>query len=79
MAARDGTTNALGLPFAEVFQPLFGAGSAAQFRAHAAALGLVLHDVDLPNLRDDVDTAEDLERVAGRGGPRTRALAPLRV
>jgi 2-phospho-L-lactate guanylyltransferase len=78
-AARDGTTNALGLPFAEVFQPLFGAGSAAQFRAHAAALGLVLHDVDLPNLRDDVDTPEDLERLAGRGGPRTRALAPLRV
>src|SRR4051794_39987462 len=66
VAARDGTTNALGLPFAEVFQPLFGAGSAAQFRAHAAALGLVLHDVDLPNLRDDVDTREDLERIAGR-------------
>lgn len=75
VAARDGTTNALGLPFAEVFQPLYGRGSAAQFRAHAAALGLVLHDVELPNVRDDVDTAADLERVGPRAGGRTRALA----
>jgi 2-phospho-L-lactate guanylyltransferase len=75
--ARDGTTNALGLPFAEVFQPLYGPGSAAQFRAHAEALGLVLHRLDLPNLRDDVDTQADLERVCGRGGARTRALAGI--
>jgi 2-phospho-L-lactate guanylyltransferase len=72
--AVDGTTNALGLPFAEVFQPLYGPGSAAQFRAHARALGLFLHDLDLANLREDVDTAEDLRRIGPRGGPRTRAL-----
>ncbi len=75
VAAADGTTNALGLPFAEVFQPLYGPGSAAQFRAHAAALGLVLHDLELPNLRADVDTASDLARVAPRARARTRALA----
>ena len=63
VAAEDGTTNALGLPSAEVFRPLYGPGSAARFRAHAAALGLDVHDLDLPNLRDDVDTAADLERL----------------
>ena len=78
VSARDGTTNALGLPFAEVFQPLYGPGSAAQFRAHAAAVGLVLHDLELPNLRDDVDTASDLERIGLRGGARTSALAIVR-
>ena len=74
VAAADETTNALGIPYAEVFQPLYGPGSAAQFRAHAVALGLFLHDLDLPNLRDDVDTAADLRRIGPRGGPRTRAL-----
>jgi 2-phospho-L-lactate guanylyltransferase len=77
VAAGDGTTNALALPFAEVFQPLYGPGSAAQFRAHAAALALVLHDLRLPNLRDDVDTADDLARIGPRGGRRTRALAEI--
>ena len=77
VAAGDDTTNALGLPFAEVFQPLYGPGSAAQFRAHAAQLGLVHHDLDLPNLCDDVDTAADLARVGVRAGGRTRALATL--
>jgi len=75
--ARDGTTNALGLPYAEVFQPLYGPGSAAQFRAHAAALALVLHELELPNLRDDVDTADDLERIGLRAGSRTRSLARI--
>ena len=55
------------------FEPLYGPGSAARFRAHAAALGLDVHDLDLPNLRDDVDTVADLERRLG-----TRALR-LRV
>jgi 2-phospho-L-lactate guanylyltransferase len=77
VAAGDGTTNALGLPSAEVFQPLYGAGSAGQFRAHAAALGLVLHDLELPTLREDVDTAADLEQIGLRAGARTRALATL--
>src|SRR5689334_19817776 len=31
----DGTTNALSLPEPGVFQPLYGPGSAARFRAHA--------------------------------------------
>lgn len=74
VAAPDGTTNALALPWPEVFQPLYGPGSAGQFRAHAAALGLVWHDIALPNVRRDVDTADDLVRLAGRAGPRTRAL-----
>ncbi len=79
-AAGDGTTNALGLPYAAVFRPLYGPGSALRFRAHAARLGLVPHDLVLPNLRDDVDTAADLERVGVGAGPRTRALATaLRV
>lgn len=72
--ARDGTTNALSLPYAEAFRPLFGPGSAARFRAHARALGLMLDDLDLRNLVDDVDTGADLDRVGPRAGPRTRAL-----
>jgi len=75
--APDGTTNALGLPFAEVFVPLFGRGSAAQFRAHARALGLVCHDIGLRNLQDDVDTVEALERIGPRAGPRTRTLLAM--
>ena len=72
--ARDGTTNALGLPYPEVFEPLYGPRSAAQFRAHAAALGLPSEDLELRNLVDDVDTLADLERVGPRAGRRTRAL-----
>ena len=74
VAAADATTNALGLPYAEVFQSLYGPGSAAQFRAHALSLGLHIHDLSLPNLCHDVDTVEDLERIGRRGGSRTRAL-----
>ena len=73
--ARDGTTNALGLPYAEVFQPLYGPRSAAQFRAHAVALALPFEDLTLKNLVEDVDTIADLERVGMRSGSRTRALA----
>ena len=65
-AAADGTTNALGLPSAEVFRPLYGPGSAARFRAHAAFLGLAVVDLELPNLRDDIDTADDLDRAGLR-------------
>ena len=74
VAARDGTTNALALPYAEVFQPLYGPGSAARFRAHARALALPLEDLALRNLVDDVDTIADLERIGPRAGARTRAL-----
>ena len=69
----DGTTNALSLPAPTVFAPLFGTGSADRFRAHAQKLGLECVSVALPNVRDDVDTLEDLERLQLRVGPRTQA------
>jgi 2-phospho-L-lactate guanylyltransferase len=71
--AGDGTTNALSLPVPGAFAPLYGAGSAARFRARAAELGLETVSADIPNLADDVDTLEDLERLRLRCGPRTRA------
>ena len=74
VAAADGTTNALSIPDPAMFQPLYGPGSAARFRA------LGLDPLDLPNLVDDVDTFADLERITDRVGPRTReALESLRV
>ena len=76
--ALDGTTNALSLPSAGAFAPLYGRGSSDRFRAHAATLGLEAVSVSLPNLADDVDTMEDLGRLELRAGPRTRAcLAEL--
>jgi 2-phospho-L-lactate guanylyltransferase (CobY/MobA/RfbA family) len=69
--ARDGTTNALALSSPRLFADLYGAQSAARFRAHAPCA-----TVSIPNLVDDVDTMSDLERVAGRVGPHTaEALA----
>jgi 2-phospho-L-lactate guanylyltransferase (CobY/MobA/RfbA family) len=67
--AADGTTNALSLADADLFEPLYGAGSAARFRAAAPARTL-----EIPNLADDVDTAGDLARLNGRLGPNTRAV-----
>lgn len=68
-AAADGTTNALALSSDELFEPLYGPGSAHRYAALApAAL------VDAPNLVDDVDTVADLTRLAERLGPQTRAL-----
>jgi len=76
--ARDGTTNALSLPSAGAFAPLYGSRSSDRFRAHAATLGLQAVSVALPNLADDVDTMEDLARLQRRAGPRTQAcLAEL--
>ncbi|HJQ75007.1 MAG TPA: 2-phospho-L-lactate guanylyltransferase [Gaiellaceae bacterium] len=76
--ALDGTTNALSLPSADAFAPLYGPSSSDRFREHAAALGLEVVDVALPNLADDVDTMEDLTRLQLRAGPRTQAcLAEL--
>lgn len=67
--ARDGTTNALSLPDPRLFAPLYGPASADRFRAHAPFV-----TVPIPELAEDVDDDADLERLALRVGPRTRAL-----
>jgi 2-phospho-L-lactate guanylyltransferase len=67
--AADGTTNALSLPDPAVFAPLYGPGSAERFRAHAP-----FATAAIPELQADVDTGEDLERLAALLGSRTRAL-----
>jgi 2-phospho-L-lactate guanylyltransferase len=74
-AAADGTTNALALSSADLFEPLYGPGSAERFAALGPWLG-----VNAPNLSCDVDTVSDLTRLESRLGPHTRrALAALRV
>jgi 2-phospho-L-lactate/phosphoenolpyruvate guanylyltransferase len=70
--AADGTTNALGLSRPELFAPLYGPGSAEEFRAHASQLGVPSAVVVRPGLADDVDTLADLERLADRVGAHTR-------
>ncbi len=76
--ALDGTTNALSLPAPEAFAQVYGRDSAARFRAHAESLGLQPVSVAVPNLADDVDTLEDLQRLHLRLGPRSQAcLAEL--
>jgi 2-phospho-L-lactate guanylyltransferase len=76
--ALDGTTNALSLPSAGAFAPLYGPSSSDRFREHAASLGVEAVSVSLPNLADDVDTMDDLTRLQLRAGPRTQAcLAEL--
>jgi 2-phospho-L-lactate guanylyltransferase (CobY/MobA/RfbA family) len=75
VAAADGTTNALALSSAELFAPLYGPGSARRFGALGPA-----RLVRAPNLVEDVDTVDDLERLGGRLGSHTsRVLTQLRV
>jgi 2-phospho-L-lactate guanylyltransferase (CobY/MobA/RfbA family) len=71
--ASDGTTNALALAGPALFAPLYGPGSAEEFRAHASQLGVPSAVVFRPNLADDVDTLDDLSRLGDRVGPHTRA------
>jgi 2-phospho-L-lactate guanylyltransferase len=76
--AADGTTNALALPSAAAFAPLYGPGSAGRFRDHAAATGVDAVSAAIPNLVDDVDTLADLDGLSFRVGPRTQvAVATL--
>ncbi len=72
--AEDGTTNALALAAPHLFAPLYGPGSAERFRARAERLGVPSATARIPNLADDVDTLEDLERLDGRLGPHTSAV-----
>ena len=48
--AADGTTNALGLASPELFEPLYGPGSASRFRERGAVTA------ELPRLAHDLDT-----------------------
>lgn len=78
--ALDGTTNALSIPSSAVFAPLYGRDSAARFQARAVELGLQHVSAAVPNLADDVDTMEDLQRLHLRLGPRSQAcLAETQV
>jgi 2-phospho-L-lactate guanylyltransferase (CobY/MobA/RfbA family) len=70
VAAADGTTNAIALADASDFRPLYGPGSAARFGLRA---------LDLPGLRDDVDTWEDVRRLTERLGTNTRRALEVRV
>src|SRR4051794_10120978 len=69
VAAADGTTNALAFADADLFEPVYGPGSARRFAALAEA-----RFVDAPNLVDDVDTPDDLLRLGGRLGAHTRRV-----
>ena len=73
VASADGRTNALSLPAPQLFEPLYGPNSAERFKRAAKDLQLEVVEAAIPNLADDVDTHEDLERVHARLGPRTRA------
>jgi 2-phospho-L-lactate guanylyltransferase len=62
--AEDGTTNALALARPGLFASLYGPGSAERFRKHAAALGVEVVSPDVPALAEDVDTVDELVRLA---------------
>jgi 2-phospho-L-lactate guanylyltransferase len=80
VASADGRTNALSLPAPNVFDPLYGPSSAKRFQRTARDLGLEAVAVAIPNLADDVDTPEDLDRLQFRAGPHTQAaLQGLRL
>jgi 2-phospho-L-lactate/phosphoenolpyruvate guanylyltransferase len=61
--APDGTTNALALSKPSLFEPVYGPGSAARFRAHAEELGAEVVEFVVPALASDVDTVAELEQL----------------
>jgi 2-phospho-L-lactate guanylyltransferase (CobY/MobA/RfbA family) len=69
VAAPDGTTNALSLPVPASFVPRYGPESAFRFRSQQP---YVL--ASIPELVQDVDTLDDLRRLAPLGGVHTRSL-----
>jgi 2-phospho-L-lactate guanylyltransferase len=71
--ALDGTTNALSISAPSLFVPVYGPDSARRFIAHAHSVGVDAVSAAVPNLADDVDTLEDLQRLHLRLGPRTQA------
>jgi 2-phospho-L-lactate/phosphoenolpyruvate guanylyltransferase len=73
VASEDGRTNALSLPAPELFEPLYGPGSAERFTRAARDLGVEVVVVAMPSIADDVDTMDDLERVQSRVGRHTQA------
>jgi len=73
VASEDGRTNALSLPAPHLFEPLYGPNSAQRFKRAAQDLQLEVVEAAIPNLADDVDTREDLERVRARLGSHTTA------
>jgi 2-phospho-L-lactate guanylyltransferase len=80
VSSEDGRTNALSLPAPHLFEPLYGPRSAERFARAARDLGLEVVTAAIPNLADDVDTLDDLERVRHRVGPNTQAaLLGLRL
>jgi 2-phospho-L-lactate guanylyltransferase len=71
--ALDGTTNALSISAPSLFVPVYGPDSARRFLEHARTLGVDAVSAAVPNLADDVDTLNDLQRLHLRLGPRTQA------
>ena len=62
--APDRTTNALALARPGLFAPLYGPGSAARFLAHAEEQGFEAKEIEIPGLARDVDTVDELQRLA---------------
>ena len=71
---KDETWNALALAAPHLFAPLYGPGSAERFLARAERLGVPATVAAIPNLVDDVDTLDDLERLEERLGRHTAAV-----
>ncbi len=70
----DGGTSALGLRPPSAMPTAFGPESGAAHRRSAEAADVPLRELPIAALSSDVDTIEDLKRVAQIAGPATTAL-----